>query len=80
MLLKEDDIKAVVQFADVVHGDVAALALLVELAHRVLGRDLTVLACSEVDTNLRISIKRNVPYFYQTNLTPTSHITCTEGP
>ena len=45
------------KLADVVPGDVAALALLVELAHRVLGRDLTVLASSEVDTNLSISIK-----------------------
>ena len=54
MLVEKNNIKSVVKFADVVHGDVAALTLLVEPTHRVLGRDLAVPAGSEVDTNLRI--------------------------
>ena len=63
MLLQKYDIKPVVQLGDVVHGDVAALALLVEQTHRVLGRDLAVLTGSQVDTNIGIPQKKNTFQF-----------------
>ena len=64
MLLQKYDIKPVVQLGDVVHGDVAALALLVEQTHRVLGRDLAVLTGSQVDTNLGIPMKKKITFSF----------------
>ena len=54
MLLKKNEIKSVVKFADVVHGDVAALTLLVELAHGVFRGDVAIPTGLLTHSDLRI--------------------------